>query len=388
MSDHSRPPLRPESLLAHGGGGIDPATGAVVPAIQPATTFVRDTDYRLVSDSHLYGRDDNDLVRQIESLVSRLEGAADARVFASGMAAIAAVARTVKPGGTILVQSGIYYGTTAWLRKRCAHDGIALIEADASDTERFCETLRESGPDLVLLEIPANPWLTVADLPVIAEAAHAAGALLAVDATAATPLLLRPLDHGADMVIHAATKALNGHSDVLAGIVATRDADTAAWTFVREERHDAGAVLSSFDAYLLLRGLRTLALRMERMCANAQGLADLLDAHPAVERVLYPGLPSHPGYEVATRLMTGGYGYLMSFLVKGDAATALAVAGRLTLVQRATSLGGVESLIEHRHTIEGEVTGVPENLLRLSVGIENLDDLVADLTGALTLTAR
>ncbi len=388
MSKTSKSPLHPASLLAHGGGGVDPATGAVVPPIQPATTFARDAEYRLISDTHLYARDDNDLVRQIESLIAELEGAADSRLFASGMAAIAATVRTVKPGGTILVQSGIYWGTTSWLRKHCDHAGIALIEADAADTARFCETLVESGPSLVLIETPSNPWLTVADIAPIAEAAKTVGATVAVDATAATPLLMRPLALGADLVIHSATKALNGHSDVLAGLVSCRDADSAAWSFIRTERHDAGAILSSFDAYLLLRGLRTLALRMERMCANAQTIAETLAAHPAVEAVLYPGLSDHPSHDRAKAQMHGGYGYLMSVMVKGGGANALAVAGRLELIKRATSLGGVESLVEHRHTIEGDATGVPENMLRLSVGIENADDLIADLTAALSPTRR
>lgn len=388
MSKTSKSPLHPASLLAHGGGGVDPATGAVVPPIQPATTFARDAEYRLISDTHLYARDDNDLVRQIESLIAELEGAADSRLFASGMAAIAATVRTVKPGGTILVQSGIYWGTTSWLRKHCDHAGIALIEADAADTARFCETLLESGPSLVLIETPSNPWLTVADIAPIAEAAKTVGATVAVDATAATPLLMRPLALGADLVIHSATKALNGHSDVLAGLVSCRDADSAAWSFIRTERHDAGAILSSFDAYLLLRGLRTLALRMERMCANAQTIAETLAAHPAVEAVLYPGLADHPSHDRAKAQMHGGYGYLMSVMVKGGGANALAVAGRLELIKRATSLGGVESLVEHRHTIEGDATGVPENMLRLSVGIENADDLIADLTAALSPTRR
>lgn len=388
MSKTSKSPLHPASLLAHGGGGVDPATGAVVPPIQPATTFARDAEYRLISDTHLYARDDNDLVRQIESLIAELEGAADSRLFASGMAAIAATVRTVKPGGTILVQSGIYWGTTSWLRKHCDHAGIALIEADAADTARFCETLVESGPSLVLIETPSNPWLTVADIAPIAEAAKTVGATVAVDATAATPLLMRPLALGADLVIQSATKALNGHSDVLAGLVSCRDADSAAWSFIRTERHDAGAILSSFDAYLLLRGLRTLALRMERMCANAQTIAETLAAHPAVEAVLYPGLADHPSHDRAKAQMHGGYGYLMSVMVKGGGANALAVAGRLELIKRATSLGGVESLVEHRHTIEGDATGVPENMLRLSVGIENADDLIADLTAALSPTRR
>ena len=387
MADTTDRSLSPASLLAHGGGGIDPVNGAVVPPIHTATTFARDTEYRLTSAAHIYSRDDSDLVRQIESLVATLENGAESRAFGSGMAAISAVLRSVRPGGTIVAQSGIYWGTTSWLRKHCAHAGIALIEAEVGDTERFCETLRETGPDLVFIEVPSNPWLTVADIAPIAEAAHALKAVVAVDATAATPLLMKPLELGADIVLHSATKALNGHSDVLAGIVTCRDAHTDTWRFIREERHDAGAVLGPFEAYLLLRGLRTLSLRMERMCANAQAVAEMLKAHPAVEDVLYPGLASHASHAVAGRQMASG-GYLMSVLVKGGAAEALAVAGRLNLIKRATSLGGVESLVEHRHTIEGDATGVPVNLLRLSIGIESVDDLIADLTAALSPLGR
>lgn len=383
MPDIRNDKLSPASRLAHGGGGVDPATGAVVPPIQTATTFGRDAAYRLTSPTHLYARDDNDLTRQIEALVADLEGAEDARLFASGMAAITAVARWVRPGGTILVQSGIYWGTTSWLRKHCQHAGIALVEAAAGDGEQFAETIGECGPSLVLIEVPSNPYLEVADITRIADAAHAAGALLAVDATAATPLLMRPLALGADLVVHSATKALNGHSDVLAGVVSCRDSQADAWRFIREERHDAGAILPAFEAYLLLRGLRTLSLRLERMCANAQAIATMLASHPAVERVLYPGLPDHPGHAIARRQMTGGFGYLMSFILSTDSAGALGAVGRLGLIKRATSLGGVESLIEHRRTIEGNSSGIPEGLLRLSVGIEAEADLLADLEQAL-----
>lgn len=384
MTDTPITAPQPDTLLAHAGGGLDPSTGGVVPAIQPATTFARDAEYRLLSASHLYARDDNDLSRQIENLMMRLEDARDTRVFASGMAAIAAIVRAVKPGDSIVVQSGIYWGTTAWMRAHCAHAGIALVEADATEAERFTETIRESGPALVFLEVPSNPFLAIVDIKAIAEATHAAGAMLAVDATTATPLLMKPLALGADLVCHSGTKALNGHSDVLAGLVSTADADSDMWRFIRAERHDAGAVLSPFDGYLLLRGMRTLALRMERMCASAQTIAEHLDAHPAVEKVLYPGLASHPGHGLAKAQMQGGFGYLMSFLVKGDAPEALAVVGKLNLILRATSLGGVESLAEHRHSLEGDGSGVPRNLIRLSVGIEAAEDLLADLDAALS----
>ncbi len=376
--------LHLDSLLAHGGGGFDAATGAIVPPIQTATTFVRDETYELVNPGHIYSRDDNALFKKTEKLIAALEGGEDSRLFASGMAAVAAVARIVKPGGTLLAQSGIYWGTTLFLRKMCARNNIALVEADASDLQSFLDEIAVTRPDLVWLEVPSNPFLKVADIKNIANQCKQADALLAVDATAATPLILKPLSLGADLVMHSATKALNGHSDLLGGVVTTDNAGSEAWAFLTEERKLAGAVLGSFETWLLLRGLRTLALRVERMNRSAQVFAEHFEKHPKVEAVLYPGVKSHPHHELAKSQMTGGFGSLMSIQVKGDKTAALNVTGALDLFQRATSLGGTESLVEHRFTIEGEGSGIPENLLRLSIGIEHCDDLIADMEQALT----
>lgn len=375
--------LHPDSLLAHAGGGFDQATGAVVPPIQMATTFVRDEDYEPVSPGHVYSRDDNLLYQKTEGLIAALEGGSESRLFASGMAAVAAVARIVKPGGTLLVQSNIYWGTTLFLRKLCARNKVALIEADAADLQAFTEELSITKPDLVWLEVPSNPFLKVADIKSIAQQCSRAGSVLAVDATAATPLILKPLDLGADLVMHSATKALNGHSDLLGGVVTTKDAASESWTLISEERKLAGAVLGSFETWLLLRGLRTLSLRVERMNKNAMAVADFLATHPRIEAVLYPGLKSHPQHDLAKSQMQSGFGSLLSLQVKGGRAAALNVAGALDLFQRATSLGGTESLVEHRFTIEGQGSGIPENLLRLSVGIEHANDLISDLDQAL-----
>ncbi|PVB63500.1 PLP-dependent transferase [Labrenzia sp. 011] len=377
--------LHVDSLLAHGGGGFDQATGAVVPPIPTATTFVRDESYELRNPGHLYSRDDNDLFLKTESLIAALEGGADSRLFASGMAAIAAVARLVKPGGTLLAQSGIYWGTTLFLRKHCARNNIALVEADASDLEAFQDEIAVTRPDLVWLEVPSNPFLKVADIAKIAAHCRQENALLAVDATAATPLILQPLSLGADLAVHSATKALNGHSDLLGGVVTTTDAHSEAWGLICEERKLAGAVLGSFECWLLLRGLRTLSLRVERMNGNTIALAEYLEKHPKIQTVLYPGLASHPQHALAQSMMSGGYGSLLSVQCKGGREEALKVVGALGLFQRATSLGGTESLVEHRFTIEGETSGIPENLLRLSIGIEHIDDLTADLDQALSV---
>ncbi|WP_281927012.1 trans-sulfuration enzyme family protein [Roseibium album] len=375
--------LHPDSLLAHAGGGFDAATGAVVPPIQTATTFVRDEDYEPVLPGHIYSRDSNALYRKTEKLLAALEGGEDSRLFASGMAAIAAIVRSVRPGGTLLAQSGIYWGTTLFLRKHCARNNIALVEADASDLSAFRDEFSVTQPDLVWLEVPSNPFLKVADIRKIAELCNGTSAVLCVDATAATPLILKPLSFGADLVMHSATKALNGHSDLLGGVVSTSNASSEVWTFISEERQNAGAVLGSFETWLLLRGLRTLALRVERMNSNAIDLARSLEAHPKVKSVLYPGLKSHPQHSLAKSQMTNGFGSLMSIMVDGGKDESLKVAGALDIFQRATSLGGTESLVEHRFTIEGEGSGIPENLLRLSIGIEHGNDLIADFDQAL-----
>ncbi|WP_282046414.1 trans-sulfuration enzyme family protein [Roseibium album] len=376
--------LHPDSLLAHAGGGFDAATGAVVPPIQTATTFVRDEDYEPVLPGQIYSRDSNALYRKTEKLLAALEGGEDSRLFASGMAAIAAIVRSVRPGGTLLAQSGIYWGTTLFLRKHCARNNIALVEADASDLSAFRDEFSVTQPDLVWLEVPSNPFLKVADIRKIAELCNGTSAVLCVDATAATPLILKPLSFGADLVMHSATKALNGHSDLLGGVVSTSNASSEVWTFISEERQNAGAVLGSFETWLLLRGLRTLALRVERMNSNAIDLARSLEAHPKVKSVLYPGLKSHPQHSLAKSQMTNGFGSLMSIMVDGGKDESLKVAGALDIFQRATSLGGTESLVEHRFTIEGEGSGIPENLLRLSIGIEHGNDLIADFDQALT----
>jgi cystathionine gamma-synthase len=373
---------KPATLAAQAAHYVDPATGGLVPPIQPSTTFARTPDYALINPAHTYGRDDIPGYLQLEAVLCALEGGAEALVFPSGMAAIAALFRTLRRGEAVVVQRPIYYGTLAWLAKFCAHREIALHHFAGADASSLEGAVQDAKPAIVWIETPSNPMLDVVDIARAAEVAHAAGALLAVDGTAATPILSRPLALGADLVMHSATKYLNGHSDVLAGVLVTGRTDER-WAAIRAERHDAGALLGPFEAWLLLRGLRTLALRVRQACANALVIARFLEAHPKVERVLYPGLPSHPQHALALRQMAGRCGGLLSFQVRGDAAAALAVAGRLRLIARATSLGGTESLIEHRFTIEGAATGAPPNLLRLAVGIEDEDDLIADLAQAL-----
>src|SRR6056297_658847 len=373
--------LKPATIAAQAAGAKSAADGGVVPGISMATTYGRGRDNALVVPGNVYARDHSATIRQAEEVLRQLEGAAASLLFPSGMAAIAALFRTVPGGGRVVVQSGIYWGATVWVRAFCARRGITLDEVDAADAAAL-EAACATRADLVWIEVPSNPWLKVVDIARAAELAHGAGALLAVDGTAATPVLTRALELGADISMHSGTKAINGHTDVVAGVLSCRDSGLPVWAMIEADRHDAGAILGPFEAWLLMRGMRTLPLRMERMCANALAIARHLDAHDRIEAVLYPGLPGHPGHEIAARQMCGGSGYLMSVLIKGERDAALGVNGRLELFHRATSLGGVESLVEHRATIEPD-TGIPENLLRLSIGIEDAGDLIGDLDRAL-----
>ncbi|KEJ90122.1 trans-sulfuration enzyme family protein [Sulfitobacter donghicola] len=382
MSPKKMENFKPATVAAQAAGLLDDATGGVVPPIHPATTFVRDDNYEPAVDGNVYSRSHAPNGQMAEKILAQLEGAADAMVFPSGMAAVAAVFRTLATGASVLVQSQIYWGTTAWIRDFCARRDITLIEVEAADTASFQAACAEHKPALAWVETPSNPWLRIVDLQACAQAVHAAGGVLVADLTTATPIITQGLSFGADIVMHSATKALNGHSDVLAGALSCRDAQSDIWQAIRNDRNAAGAVLGPFEAWLLMRGMRTLPLRVERMSANAMKLAEYLSDHPSVETVLYPGLPTHDGHALASQQMKGGYGSLVSFVVKGGAEKALGAVKRLQLFHPATSLGGVESLVEHRHTIEPH-TGIPEGLLRMSVGIEDAGDLIDDLAQAL-----
>ncbi len=298
------------------------------------------------------------------------------------MAAASAAFLALAPGDHVVAPRVMYHGLRTWLREFARGWGLEVEFVAADEPEALARAIRPGATKLVWIETPANPTWAITDIARAAQAAHAAGARLAVDGTVATPLLTRPLALGADLVMHSATKYLNGHSDVLAGaLISARDDDY--WRRVKAIRRHGGATLGSFEAWLLVRGMRTLGLRVERSSRSALALARRLGSHPKVAAVLYPGLPQHPGHEVAARQMTGGFGGMLSIRVVGGEAAALAVAARVQVFKRATSLGGVESLIEHRASIEGEGTPVPADLLRLSVGIEDEGDLTADLEQAL-----
>ncbi len=378
----ARKHLAPESRVAQGLHYVDPLTGAIVPPIQMSTTFARDEDYRLVSSFHSYARDHNPTFAAAERMLADLEHGADALLFGSGMAAAVAVFQTLSPGDHIVVPKVMYWGLRNWLVKFCSQWGLEVDLYDPGAAGALPRAVQQGRTRLVWIETPCNPTWDVVDIAAAATIAHQAGARLAVDSTVPTPVLTRPLELGADIVMHSATKYLNGHADVVAGALVTAR-DDEFWDRIREVRAEAGALLGSFEAWLLQRGMRTLFVRVEKACASALKIATHFDGHPQLDRVLYPGLKSHPGHAVAARQMQGGFGGMLSFRIRGGAPAALQVASSCRVFIRATSLGGVESLIEHRYSIEGPDSPVPEDLLRLSIGIEAPDDLIADLEQAL-----
>ena len=372
--------LSPETIAAR-GPGPDPVTGAVVPGIVPATTYARDADYRVRGEATNYSRYGTPTTAEAEAVLAALDGGAQARLFASGMAAIVALVETVPQGGHVVAQTVMYHGARTWLERLAAQRRIALTLFDPGEAGAVQRAVIPGATDLVWIETPVNPVWRVVDIAASAAVAHAAGAILAVDSTAASPAVQRPLDHGADVVFHSATKYLNGHSDVLGGLLVTRAAD-ARWQAVCRYRDLAGAVLAPFEAWLLQRGVRTLFVRVRRQSETALALARRFEHDDRLERVLYPGLQSHPDHAVARRQMDG-FGGMMSVQVRGGMAEAGRVIRALKLFAPATSLGGVESLAEHRKVIEGPDSPVPDNLIRLSVGLESVDDLARDLDQAL-----
>jgi len=369
-----------ETLLAQGGHFIDPGTGAIVPPIHPSTTYARDERYELIG--YGYSRSGNPTGAHVEAVLAELEGAEEALVFASGLAGIATFFDTVRTGERVVAPRVMYHGAADWLRRLAERRGVKVAFFDAAAPGGLETTVRAGATAVVWIEAAVNPTWDVIDVRAAADIAHAAGAVLGVDATATPAVTLRALDLGADIVFHSGTKYLAGHSDVTAGVLATRVAD-ARWEDVKCARTLMGGVLGAFECSLLLRGMRTLHVRYERQTANAMAIARHFERHPKVEAVLYPGLESHPGHAVAKRQMTNGFGAMLSLLVAGDVEATKRVATRTRLFVPATSLGGVESLIEHRATVEGPHSVVPPNLLRVSVGIESADELIADLEQAL-----
>lgn len=375
--------MRIETLAVHAGHAADPATGAVTPPIHLTTTFARDADGNL-PHGFIYARSDNPTRRELERALAALEDGETALAFASGMAATAAVFQSMLPGEHVVAPEDAYYGTARLLREVMAGWGLASTLVDMTDPHAVAAAVTPHTR-LIWIETPSNPSLAVTDIARVAAIAHAAGARCVCDNTWATPILQRPLALGCDLVMHSTTKYLGGHSDLTGGaLVSPADDEWAAR--LRTLQALGGAVPSAFDCWLLMRGIRSLPCRMRGHCENAAAVAAFLVVHEAVEAVHYPGLASDPGHIVAARQMTA-FGGMVSVRVKGGAEAALAVVRRVRLFTRATSLGGTESLIEHRASVEGPESRTPPGLLRLSIGLEHADDLIEDLDQALRGTS-
>ncbi len=374
-------PLKPETIAAQACGVIDDATGAVVPPIQIATTYIRDPDNRYTRGFD-YSRPDNPVVRQAEEVLRQLEGGEVCQIYGSGMAAATAAFLSLERPAHVVAPNVMYWGLKKWLLEDAPSLGVRATFVDATNHDAIAKAVVPGETRMVWIETPANPMWGVTDIRAAAVIAHKAGALLGVDATATTPVLCQPLALGADVVMHSATKYLNGHSDVIAG----------ALVFPRKDGHSEragkirsrlGAVLGPFEASLLLRGMRTLHLRVRHQSASAMMIARHFARDPRIVEVLYPGLASHAGHAIAASQMSGGFGGMLSVRVKSGEAAAVRTAANVHVWKRATSLGGVESLIEHRASVEGPGTPCPPDLLRLSTGIEDPGDLIRDLEQAL-----
>ena len=370
------------TLCVHAAHSPDVATGAVAEPIHLSTTFERDAD-GAYPRGYSYSREGTPNRTALEACMATLEGGAGAAAFASGLAANIAVLELLGVGERLVASHEGYYGSLRQFRTFAARRGASVEFADFADSAAVKAALGGRGRTRLLwIETPTNPFLTVIDLEKVVALGHNAGALVVCDNTFATPVCQQPFDFGVDVVVHSATKYLGGHGDVLSGVVVVREGG-ALLERLHEWQRMAGAALAPFDCWLLRRSLTTLALRVRAQCAGALEVAGFLARHAGIEQVFYPGLRTHPGQAIAARQMRGGFGAMLSMRVAGGRAAAMRAAGRTRLITRATSLGGVESLIEHRASIEGAGTRVPEDLLRLSVGIEEPEDLIDDLDEAL-----
>lgn len=381
MDNRAGATIHPATLAAQALGWIDERTRAISPPLHASSTFERAADNTYPA-GYDYARGSNPACEQPEALLAHLEGGSEAMLFSSGMAAATAVFQALAPGDHVIAPHVMYWSLKNWLLQYARAWGLAIDIVDMSDADALARALKPGKTRLVWAETPANPLWDIVDIARTAELAHAAGARLAVDSTVATPVLTRPLMLGADLVMHSATKYLNGHSDLIAGALVTRGTDEH-WQRLKQLRAQLGGVLGSFEAWLLLRGMRTLFPRVRTAVASAQAIAERLAIHPKIARVLYPGLPDFPGHDIAAKQMHGGFGAMLSIRLRGGEAAAIATAAHARVFKRATSLGGTESLIEHRASVEGPGAPCPVDLLRLSIGIEDTSDLIADIEQAL-----
>nr|WP_320136119.1 PLP-dependent transferase [uncultured Amphritea sp.] len=371
-----------ETLTATALSWVDRETDAMAAPIRPSTSFLRDPE-QLDRAGRVFSRDDNPTYLQPEALINQLEGGAGCLLFASGMSAMTAVFHTLNPGDHVILPVNVYSGLRDWLNRHGKRWGLDVSFLQSYDSESVSNALIPGRTKIVWMETPSNPTWEVTDIAAISAAAHAAGALVAIDNTVSTPVLTQPIAHGADVVLHSGSKYLNGHGDLIAGALVVAPGQEGLLKELQGIRNDYGGVLGTFEAWLLLRGMRTLSLRVKAASASALELARFLSTHEKVSQVRYPGLESHAGYDIACRQMQSGFGGMLSFQVKGGEAEAKAIASRTRLIRQAISFGSPDTVIEHRAAMEGADSPTPRDLLRISVGLEHIDDLLDDLRQAL-----
>ncbi len=372
--------MRLETKAVHAGRTIDPATRSITPAIYLSTTYERDPDGEY-PQGFVYSREGNPNRQMLEECLAAIEGGKQAVAFASGLAAVTAMVQGLEPGDHILAPDDVYYGLRKVTGELLRKWPLAISYVDMTDLEAVRAAVRPETR-LVWVETPSNPMLKVSDLAALAKLAHEVNAISVCDSTFATPVLQHPLEHGIDMVMHSTTKYIGGHSDVIGGVLITRH-ENYLFERARNAQRYGGGVPSPFDCWLTLRGVDSLPYRVRAQADHALEIARFLEAHASVERVHYPGLTSHPGHEIAARQMSA-FGGMLSFQVRGGREEAVRAASRVRIFTRATSLGGPHSLIEHRASIEGPASATPQNLLRVSVGLEHPEDLIGDLAHALS----
>ena len=379
--------LHPETLAATGLGWIDPETDAMVAPLRPSTSFLRDpTD--LDRRGRMFTRDDNPTFAQPEALINALEGGAGCLLFASGMAAITSVFQRLAPGDHVILPKLVYSGLRDWMNTHGLRWGLEVTYVDACTAAGVGAAIQQGKTKVIWLETPSNPTWAITDIAEVSAVAHAAGALVAIDNTVATPILTRPFEHGADIILHSCSKYMNGHGDLIGGAVVVAEGHEDMLVDIQNIRNEYGGVLGSFEAWLLLRGMRTLAVRVKTASTSALRIAQFLDGCDLVDQVLYAGLETHPNHDVAARQMQGGFGGMLSFRVKGGEDAAKLIASEVQVFRQAISFGSTESVIEHRAGMEKPDSPTPRDMLRVSVGLENTDDLIADLRQAIDAVQR
>lgn len=374
--------LHPETLAATALGWIDSETDAMAAPLRPSTSFLRDpTD--LDRAGRVFTRDDNPTFAQPEALINALEGGAGCLLFSSGMAAITSIFQSLQPGDHVILPRLVYSGLRDWMNIHGDRWGLDVSYVDECTAACVSAAIKPDKTKIIWLETPSNPMWTLTNIAELSKIACAAGALIAIDNTVATPILTRPIEHGADIVLHSCSKYMNGHGDLIAGAVVVAKGREDVLNEIQAIRNEYGGVLGSFESWLLLRGMRTLAVRVKTASASALKIAQFLDQCELVQQVLYPGLETHPGHHIATKQMTGGFGGMLSFRVKGGEDVAKQIASKVEVFRQAISFGSTESVIEHRAGMEKPDSPTPRDMLRVSIGLEHTDDLIADLQQAL-----